>query len=631
MKRCAECRRDYYDDSLLYCLDDGARLLEGPATGPSGGDEKATAILPENLRTHENVLRLSKRLKILFIGIVVLVVATGGVVFVFWGKPSSPSQPLKIERVTTNGKVSDAAISPDGKYVVYVLVDGGQPSVWIKQIASQSEVQILPPFEGKYWWVGFTPDSNFVNFVRQGNAEKTPSLYQMPVLGGVQKLLVSGTYGGVGYSPDGERFAWIQGNSIFIHKSDGTPERTLASVGEPEVLISGWTNPVWSPDGKTIACAVTTDGSFLRIRILAVGASDGTIEPVGETIWGSVRRLVWMLDGSGLLVLGTNEADVEANAQVWQVPFPSGQAKRLTNDFNAYSSMSVTADGNVLAAVQGSPVSNIWIAPIGATSDAVQIKEGGNNRDGLHGIVWTPAGRVLYSSSQSGVPELWIMNADGSGQRPLIAGSGQTPFDPRVTPDDRFVVFVAMKGGKSGLWRSDLEGKNPKKLTDGDLDTSPTISPNSEWVIFSSGGLSRRRVSKVSIEGGQPVDLVDYPSNSPKVSPDGKWIACTAMRPGWVWKPVIIPIEGGEPVNYVDLPVNTIFRWSNDSRYLLYIRSQDSADNIWRFPLDGSAKSQITNFKTERIFKFDLSADGKRLVMARGTKVSDVVLISNFN
>ena len=41
MKRCSECRRDYYDDSLLYCLDDGAALLEGPASM----DEPATAIL----------------------------------------------------------------------------------------------------------------------------------------------------------------------------------------------------------------------------------------------------------------------------------------------------------------------------------------------------------------------------------------------------------------------------------------------------------------------------------------------------------------------------------------------------------------------------------------------------------
>src|SRR5512140_1732427 len=43
MKRCPECRRDYYDDSLLYCLDDGSAQLEGPASG----NEPATLIFSE--------------------------------------------------------------------------------------------------------------------------------------------------------------------------------------------------------------------------------------------------------------------------------------------------------------------------------------------------------------------------------------------------------------------------------------------------------------------------------------------------------------------------------------------------------------------------------------------------------
>lgn len=58
MKRCPECRKDYLDDSLLYCLDDGAALLEGPAsggtklespalTGDKPVDEPQTAILSE--------------------------------------------------------------------------------------------------------------------------------------------------------------------------------------------------------------------------------------------------------------------------------------------------------------------------------------------------------------------------------------------------------------------------------------------------------------------------------------------------------------------------------------------------------------------------------------------------------
>ena len=46
MKRCPKCRRDYYDDGLRYCLDDGTALLEGPS---SFSDEPETAVFGEKL------------------------------------------------------------------------------------------------------------------------------------------------------------------------------------------------------------------------------------------------------------------------------------------------------------------------------------------------------------------------------------------------------------------------------------------------------------------------------------------------------------------------------------------------------------------------------------------------------
>ena len=54
MKRCPECRRDYYDDSLLYCLDDGTRLLEGPGSG----DSASTMLLPSFQELHESATRI---------------------------------------------------------------------------------------------------------------------------------------------------------------------------------------------------------------------------------------------------------------------------------------------------------------------------------------------------------------------------------------------------------------------------------------------------------------------------------------------------------------------------------------------------------------------------------------------
>ena len=55
MKRCSECRRNYYDDSLLYCLDDGIALLEGPAGESSTLNEPATAIFKETAESPKSV------------------------------------------------------------------------------------------------------------------------------------------------------------------------------------------------------------------------------------------------------------------------------------------------------------------------------------------------------------------------------------------------------------------------------------------------------------------------------------------------------------------------------------------------------------------------------------------------
>jgi hypothetical protein len=94
MKRCPECRRDYYDDSLLYCLDDGTALLEGPASL-----EPATQILPDAITTEEgktrtfdntrtNIARSSKRRYLIIAAAVVFVLALGLAGYLYFGRES---------------------------------------------------------------------------------------------------------------------------------------------------------------------------------------------------------------------------------------------------------------------------------------------------------------------------------------------------------------------------------------------------------------------------------------------------------------------------------------------------------------------------------------------------------------
>jgi Tol biopolymer transport system component len=121
----------------------------------------------------------------------------------------------------------------------------------------------------------------------------------------------------------------------------------------------------------------------------------------------------------------------------------------------------------------------------------------------------------------------------------------------------------------------------------------------------------------------------------PTVSPDGRFVLCSygAARPDSQIRLAVIPAEGGPPVRIIDAPAvirSVVFRWTPDGARVVYIDSRERVYNLWAQPLDGGPPVQLTDFKSDQIFQFDWSRDGKRLALARGHDGSDVVLISDF-
>jgi Tol biopolymer transport system component len=147
--------------------------------------------------------------------------------------------------------------------------------------------------------------------------------------------------------------------------------------------------------------------------------------------------------------------------------------------------------------------------------------------------------------------------------------------------------------------------------------------------------LNDMSVWRIPIQGGTPTQLKIQNRSSPlaQVSPDGKLLAytawgATASSPAVL---TVVPFDGGEPLYRFDLPATALwFRWALEGKAVDYSLTRGGVSNIWRQPLAGGPLKQITNFKSERIFSFDWSRDGKQLALARGTTSSDVILISNF-
>ncbi len=544
-------------------------------------------------------------------------------------RPAVPFQTMKLTRLTSTGKAADAAVSPDGKYVVHVVDDGEQQSLWLRQVSTSSNVQIIPPAKvGYYPGLTFSDDGNYIYYGVWDKNKGASALYQMSVLGGAARKLITDIDSAVTFSPDSKQLAFLRGypsgeTALLVADADGSAERKLASTWMPDFFgANGIETAAWSPDGKVIVCpAGSTDAKGRYMTLVEVRVADGSEKPISSERWWQVGRIAWLRDGSGL-VFNARER-IASPSQIWYLSYPGGEVHRITNDLTDYVGLSLTRDSATLATVDSEQVSNIWIAPNENARRASQITYA--KFDGVAGISWTPDGKVVYASRASGNLDLWMIEANGTGQKQLTADAGNNSW-PSLSSDGRYIVFTSDRTGTSHIWRMDIDGNNSKQLTDGMGEWYAQCSPNGQWVVYQSnygGG----RLMKVPLDGGVPVQIVEniYLTIA-AISPDGKWIACGhGEEPFGV---AVYPFEGGEPHKILDLLTDYV-RWTPDGRALAYIDPKNFF-NIISQPVDGGPPKRLTDFSSDLIFSFAWSHDGKQLALARGTLTHDVVLISNF-
>ena len=567
----------------------------------------------------------------------VLIIAAVGLAFgiyKLWArKPPFNLQAGKMIRLTNSGKAGAAVISPDGKYVAYSALDeSGQSSLWVKYVATGSNVQIVPPagVAINFGQMTFSPDGNYLYYVRGAGVNSPGTLYQVPVLGGTSKEVLKGVTR-ISFSPDGKRFAFErryadQGEDfLIIANTDGTGEQKLATRKHPDYFLPG---AAWSPDGQTIACPIGgfTGGVYRSVAIIQV--SDGSQRQFTSHRWNDVQRVAWLSDGSGVITTA-NEQQGE-QYQIWRISYPDGEAQTLTNDLSDYRNISLTADSSALVAVMFDTTSNIWVAPYGEWNNARQLTSSKVN--GGLGIAWTPDGKIVYDSHAGGNPDIWIVDPDGRNQKQLTDDI-YTERSASVSPDGRHVVFNSSRSGPLQIWRIDIDGSNPKELTSSPGFT-PDYSPAGQWVVYTTFGAGGFSIWKVPIDGGEPVQVVNRYALIPSVSPDGKLIACYVNEKTGASKIALFPFEGGEPLKLFDLPQpagpsSPPVRWLPDGRALTYVSTRGGVSNIWLQPIDGGEPRQLTDFKSDVIFSFNWSRDGKQLACSRGTIDRDVILINN--
>jgi serine/threonine protein kinase/Tol biopolymer transport system component len=566
------------------------------------------------------------------IAFIVLLAAGYGVYSLLSPKHAQPFANFSVTKVTETGDAVDAALSPDGKYILSLVrakSDNGRASLWLRNVPTNSMTQVQPP--GDVWYNGlrFSPDGNYFYSVHSepGNSE-LKYLYRTPLLGGTPERLAADVDSNVTFSPDGRKLAFMR----YDNPDPGKYRLIVRSVdkGDETVLTSGPNsqqlyNPAWSPDGKTIMCGVSQPGDATS-GLMYVDAITGQ-QRLFRGFPDYLAYPTWMPDGSGLLILNGDRSSNYNRRQIALISYPEGKLNPVTRDTNNYSALSVASNGEVLATVLSESHWNLSVmaAALGG-NEAREI----DPADAFTNFSWTQDGRLIDDKDSM----LRWVNPELGAKGVIATEQDSTSGDPSACSDGHFLVFDnshrAGRGARN-IWRVDSTGENVKQISNGKNDIFPVCSPDVKWAYYLDGGTGH--LMRVPIDGGEGQKVTDLPVlQFFDLSPDGGTVVFATIdhANGHEVNLALVATDTGK-VRELKFERETagLIHFTHDGKGVVYAIRENGIDNLWQQPLDGSAGKQLTSFKSEHIFDFHWSPDGSKLALVRGHDDSDVVLMRN--
>ena len=530
------------------------------------------------------------------------------------------STPFKSEKFTTGGLVN-VAITPDGKYVAYTSETGGKQSVWLRQLETSENIQIVPPIAEPYWGLVISHDGNSLFFVR---GIETRAVYRVMTFGGIPVKITEKTEPTVSLSPDDEQLSFMRCPyreddfcSLYVIDADGKNERKVLTRREP-IRVGG---AQFSPDGKSIAFASGQSwNGGSDFRLVSLDLASGTERALASRSFFNIRNLKWLPGGDGLLFTASEKLD--GTFRIWHVSTATREARALTKDATDYYNLSLNQVADKLIATNSSNTFHLFLARI---DDLSNPKSLGVARTG---VSFGPDGKIIYEGNDG---DIWKINQDGAERRQLT----NNPLNdvlPRTSPDGRYVFFASNRGGSTQVWRMNADGSNQIELTKGEGGYPKFVTTDGKWVYFESG--LHRNLWRVPTEGGQESQVLEGPVYDSTFSPDGKWVAYL-FRAESDNNRFVIAVNSLSEREHRKIYKLTddgsrllCIAWGSENQTFYYVTASGSKNWLWRQSVSDERPVLIGDLGADdEVVHLAVSPDGTNVAFIRGRWVHDAVLI----
>jgi Tol biopolymer transport system component len=552
----------------------------------------------------------------------------------FWRNPIAEA---RFQIVTDfDGLEQAAAVSRDGHFVAFLSDRDGQMDVWITQVGSGqfhnltrgSAPELVNP---SIRTLGFSPDGSFVTFwVRKqdGSSGGNISIWSVPTLGGQSRPYLEGV-AEFDWSHDGSRLAYHTpgpGDPLFVssgsRQSEGGPIFTA-----PAGLHSHF--PSWAPDAAFI---YFVQGALPdKLDVWRISPAGGTPERITSHL-GRVsypvlldrRTLLYLAsepDGSGPWLYGM---DVER-----RIPH------RLTSGLDRYTSLAASADGRRLVATLASPTT---LASLKRTLWRLRIDDSPKVSAAAQISLTTSTGfsprlgpnYLLYVSATGTDESIWKL-ANGTATE-LWTGEGARIFGgPAIAPDGRSIAFSIRQHGHALLYVMQADGTKARVVADAlDLQGAPAWAPDGQSITSAADDHGVPHLFRVPVDGQSPAPLVQGYSVDPAWAPDGRFVVYSGPDIGTTFSVKSVTAEAAPH----PFPTLTLTRGArhltflSGGRALVFLRGEIQHKNLWLVDVKTGAERQLTDLPPNfDIRDFDISPDGREVVLERVQERTDVVLL----